>query len=56
MLHEGELIAVGDREHFFGNHHPRLRQFLDRQPERLSGETAEGFAASFLRSIDHHEH
>ena len=53
MLHEGELIAVGDQEHFFGNDHPRLRQFLDRQPERVSGDRAEGFAASFLRWIDH---
>ena len=52
MLHEGGLIAVGDREHFLGNDHPRLRQFLDRQPERVSGDTAEGFAASFLRWID----
>jgi phospholipid/cholesterol/gamma-HCH transport system ATP-binding protein len=51
MLHEGRLIAVGDRERFFGNDHPRLRQFLDRQPEPLSGDTAEGFAASFLRRI-----
>jgi phospholipid/cholesterol/gamma-HCH transport system ATP-binding protein len=53
MLHEGGLIAVGDRDHFFGNDHPRLRQFLDRQPERVSGDTAEGFAASFLQWIDH---
>jgi phospholipid/cholesterol/gamma-HCH transport system ATP-binding protein len=53
MLHEGGLIAVGDREHFFGNKHPRLRQFLDRQPERVSGDTAEGFAVSFLRWIDY---
>jgi len=52
MLHEGGLIAVGDREHFFAADHPRLRQFLDRQPERVSGDTAEGFAASFLRWID----
>ena len=53
LLHEGGLIAVGDREQFFANDHPRLRQFLDRQPERVSGDTAEGFATSFLRWIDH---
>ena len=52
MLHEGGLIAVGDREHFFATDHPRLRQFLDRQPEQVFGDTAEGFAASFLRWID----
>jgi phospholipid/cholesterol/gamma-HCH transport system ATP-binding protein len=55
MLHQGQLIAVCDREHFLDSDHPRLRQFLDRQPEPVSGDTAEGFAVSFLRWI-HHEH
>jgi phospholipid/cholesterol/gamma-HCH transport system ATP-binding protein len=53
MLHQGGLIAVGDRDQFLGSGHPRVRQFLERQPEPVSGEAAAGFAASFQRWIDH---
>ena len=34
MLHQGRLIAVDRTEQFADNRHPRIRQFLDRQPER----------------------
>jgi phospholipid/cholesterol/gamma-HCH transport system ATP-binding protein len=50
MLHDGRLIAIGTREQFLDNPHPRVRQFLDRQAEPMS-EMAEGFAASFLQRV-----
>jgi phospholipid/cholesterol/gamma-HCH transport system ATP-binding protein len=52
MLHQGGLIAVGSKEQFLANTNPRVRQFLDRQPEAGSREAAE-FAASFLRRMEH---
>ncbi len=33
MLYEGSLIAVGTKEEFRNNTHPRVRQFLDRVPD-----------------------
>ena len=33
MLYRGRLIAVDTKEQFAGNPHPRIRQFLDRQPD-----------------------
>jgi phospholipid/cholesterol/gamma-HCH transport system ATP-binding protein len=53
MLHEGGLIAVGGKEQFLGSDHPRVRQFLERQPEPVSGDATGGFAASFQRWIEH---
>jgi phospholipid/cholesterol/gamma-HCH transport system ATP-binding protein len=56
LLHDGALIAVGTRDEFVATDHPRVRQFLERTPDPVSRETADGFAAAFLRRIDHHEH
>src|SRR6201987_5603893 len=36
MLHTGALIAVEDRESFRASNDPRIRQFLDRIPERIA--------------------
>jgi phospholipid/cholesterol/gamma-HCH transport system ATP-binding protein len=36
MLYKGTLIAVGTKEEFRANPHPRIRQFLDRVPDRIS--------------------
>ena len=53
MLHQGRLIAVGTKEQFAGNDHPRIRQFLDRQPDPVAGEGAEAFLTSYLRELLH---
>jgi len=55
LLHDGGLIAVGTRDEFLATDHPRVRQFLERKPDPLPRDTADGFAAAFLRRI-HHEH
>jgi phospholipid/cholesterol/gamma-HCH transport system ATP-binding protein len=49
MLYRGRLIAVDAKEQFAGNAHPRIRQFLDRQPDAAPGVAAEEFIASYLR-------
>jgi len=49
MLYRGRLIAVDTKEQFAGNAHPRIRQFLDRQPDAAPGVAAEEFIASYLR-------
>jgi phospholipid/cholesterol/gamma-HCH transport system ATP-binding protein len=49
MLYRGRVIAVDTKERFAGNAHPRIRQFLDRQPDAPPGVAAEEFIASFLR-------
>jgi len=54
MLHQGRLIAVGTKEEFSGNVHPRIRQFLDRQPDAVAREVAEAFIAHLLEA--QHEH
>jgi ABC-type transporter Mla maintaining outer membrane lipid asymmetry ATPase subunit MlaF len=36
MLYKGTLIAVGTKEEFRVNPHPRIRQFLDRVPDQIS--------------------
>jgi phospholipid/cholesterol/gamma-HCH transport system ATP-binding protein len=51
MLHQGHLIAVDAKDQFRTNTHPRIRQFLDRQPDAVGG--AEGFMASYLRGFQH---
>src|SRR6201997_830242 len=35
MLYKGSLIAVGTKEEFQASSHPRIRQFLDRVPDRI---------------------
>jgi phospholipid/cholesterol/gamma-HCH transport system ATP-binding protein len=54
LLHDGGLIAIGTRDEFLAAEHPRVRQFLERKPDPAPRETADGFAAAFLRRI-HHE-
>jgi phospholipid/cholesterol/gamma-HCH transport system ATP-binding protein len=36
MLYQGKLIAVGTKEEFQKSSNPRIRQFLDRVPDRLA--------------------
>lgn len=49
MLHRGRIIAVDTKERFAGNANPRIRQFLDRQPDAVPGVAADQFLASYLR-------
>jgi phospholipid/cholesterol/gamma-HCH transport system ATP-binding protein len=53
MLYKGRLIAVDKKEQFAGNAHPRIRQFLDRQPDAAPGMAAEEFIASYMRDPKH---
>ena len=53
MLHQGRLIAVNRKEQFAGNANPRIRQFLDRQPEAQPRVAADEFIASYLRGTTH---
>jgi phospholipid/cholesterol/gamma-HCH transport system ATP-binding protein len=32
-IEKGDIIALGTKEEFMANDHPRVRQFLDRRPE-----------------------
>jgi phospholipid/cholesterol/gamma-HCH transport system ATP-binding protein len=50
MLYQGSLIAVGTPAEFKASTHPRVRQFVQGEPERLS-DASEGFAASFLKEF-----
>src|SRR6202035_226908 len=36
MLYQGSLIAVGTKEEFQNSTHPRVRQFLDREPDPVA--------------------
>jgi phospholipid/cholesterol/gamma-HCH transport system ATP-binding protein len=49
MLYHGRLIAVDGKEEFARNTHPRIRQFLDRQPDAAPGVAAEEFISTYLR-------
>ena len=49
MLYQGRLIAVDKKEQFAERAHPRIRQFLDRQPDAMPRVAAEEFIASYLR-------
>ena len=53
MLYQGRLIAVDKKERFVHDAHPRIRQFLDRQPDAAPGVAAEEFIASYLRGSEH---
>ena len=55
MLHQGRLIAVATKEQFSGNPHPRIRQFLDRQPDAVAAEGAGAFIASYLWESQHEQ-
>jgi phospholipid/cholesterol/gamma-HCH transport system ATP-binding protein len=49
MLYQGRLIAVDGKEQFSGNAHPRIRQFLDRQPDARPRVAAEEFISAYLK-------
>jgi phospholipid/cholesterol/gamma-HCH transport system ATP-binding protein len=49
MLHGGRLIAVDTREQFARNSNPRIRQFLERQPDAVPEVAAAEFIDSYLR-------
>src|SRR5437660_3602763 len=49
MLYKGSLIAVGTKEEIRSNQHPRIRQFLDRVPDKM-GKASE-VAASFEKYL-----
>ena len=53
MLSHGSLIAVGTKEEFTHNTHPRIRQFFDRQPDAVPREIADSLIASWLRKASH---
>jgi phospholipid/cholesterol/gamma-HCH transport system ATP-binding protein len=53
MLHQGRLIALGTKEQFSANLHPRIRQFLDRQPDAVAAEGAGAFITSYLWEPQH---
>src|SRR6266849_3134583 len=40
MLYKGSLIAVGTREELKTSSHPRIRQFLDRVPDKIADTAA----------------
>ncbi len=52
MLYRGRLIAVDGKEHFVHNSHPRIRQFLDRQPDEVKGLAIENVIEAYLRGSD----
>lgn len=51
LLYQGRLIAVDTPERFRNNAHPRIRQFLDRQPDSKAGAAAEEFISAYLRGF-----
>jgi phospholipid/cholesterol/gamma-HCH transport system ATP-binding protein len=40
MLYKGSLIAVGTKEELQSSSHPRIRQFLDRVPDKIANTSA----------------
>ncbi len=53
MLYKGSLIAVGTKEQFAHHTHPRIRQFLDRQPDTVKFEAAAAFIESYVGRSKH---
>lgn len=51
MLYQGSLVAVGTPAEVKASAHPRVRQFLEGQPDRLSDTAAAGLAPSYLREF-----
>ncbi len=49
MLYQGTLVAVDRKEQFVRNAHPRIRQFLDRQPDPMPRVAAQEFIEAYLR-------
>ena len=52
MLYQGKLIAVDKKEQFVRHAHPRIRQFLDRQPDAVPRVAAEKFIEAYLRGSE----
>ena len=52
MLYRGRLIAVDGKEQFLANSHPRIRQFLDRQPDQVKGLAIENLIEAYLRGSE----
>jgi phospholipid/cholesterol/gamma-HCH transport system ATP-binding protein len=50
MLHNGHLIAVAPKDEFSRNTHPRIRQFLDREPDAIRNAGARAFIEHWLRA------
>jgi phospholipid/cholesterol/gamma-HCH transport system ATP-binding protein len=50
MLYQGTMIAVGTKEEIRNNPHPRIRQFLDRIPDKLADSGA--MEAHFKRYLE----
>lgn len=51
MLHDGRLVAVGTKEQFSTSDHPRIRQFVERQPDPVTGKVAEAFVSAQLSGV-----
>jgi phospholipid/cholesterol/gamma-HCH transport system ATP-binding protein len=49
MLYNGTFLAVGTKDEIKNSQHPRIRQFLDRVPDKM-GEASE-LAASFEKYL-----
>jgi hypothetical protein len=48
MLYNGTFLAVGTKDEIKNSPHPRIRQFLDRVPDKME---ASGVAASFEKYL-----
>ena len=51
MLHQGSLVEVGTPAEFKASSHPRVRQFVDGHPDRVSDAATGGLAAAYLREF-----
>jgi phospholipid/cholesterol/gamma-HCH transport system ATP-binding protein len=53
MLYQGSLIAVGTKEELQSSTHPRIRQFFDRVPDRLTDTAAiDGYFQRYLEGSE----
>ena len=50
MLYQGHLVAVDTTERFRTNTHPRIRQFLDRQPDPR-GRSTKASSTAYLTEV-----
>ena len=49
MLYKGSFLAVGTKDEIRNSQHPRIRQFLDRVPDKMA--EAPALAASFEKYV-----
>lgn len=52
MLHQGTLLSVATKDEFARDTHPRIRQFLDRQPDTTSGRAPHALIDSLLKRLE----